>query len=860
MKVKGKHTRVARTSSSGRTRGARVVAFFCLMAVGLGLGPSAALRASQAATGTLSGTVTGVSLEGQSYAIEAARLELDGSASGLSTFAGFSDASGEYKFSAVPPGKYVLRVTVPAYKSVTREVTIQAGMAVTRDVRMELAEVRQEIEVRERAPQISQQSAAPPAIISAPSLKTVPTTQTRFKEALPFIPSVVQTNDKKLYIRGSEETQGMLLTNDLESVDPVTGSFVIDVPVDAIDSLEVFKAPFLTQYGGFSGGMTAIDTKAPSSRWMFSMNDVNPSIRGKAGHWVGFSKAVPRLYFSGPITKKLTFSEAFVYEMVKKPIRGLAWPHDESKTQGYTSLTTFQYMFSPAHLSTVRVNLFPRRQQFANMNALIPQPASSDLGQRGYSVEASDSYQLKSGGLLASRFKFTRVSSYAHGQGSNDMLVTPDGLAGNYFNAWSREARQEEALESYEFPMMEWLGKHSLKTGGELLHRQFDGVSNSRPVLLLREDGTVAERIDFAGAGRLNVEDTEVAAYVQDHWALADRLALDLGVRYLGESLGDSANFAPRLGFVFSPDRGGKTILRGGIGVFDDRVPLLAGDFSNDLQRAVSFLDPQGGLVGSPLTFTNVCAKLTAGQPRLLSSCADLGSNPYNLTWRVEADRHLGSKVQLRLSFLKSRTFNEFVIDPLSSATQPMLVLANTGSARYHEYEASLQYRAGERSDLQVSYVHSRSHGDLNTVNELYVPFQQPVIRPNFVAFLPSDIPDRLIALGKFKLPHDFTIVPAFDLHSGFPYSNVDVFQNYQGTPNSQRYPIYFSVDWRIYRDFALPFGIHKGHKFRLGIYSVNTTGRKNPNAVYNNITSSMFGNFAGLGKRINGIVIGFAE
>ena len=189
-----------------------------------------------------------------------------------------------------------------------------------------------------------------------------------------------------------------------------------------------------------------------------------------------------------------------------------------------------------------------------------------------------------------------------------------------------------------------------------------------------------------------------------------------------------------------------------------------------------------------------------------------------------------------------------------------MLLLTNRGASRYHEYEANVRFRTGERSDLTVSYVHSRSRGDLNNISELYVPFEQPVIRPNLYGNLPSDVPDRLTALGTFKLPKDFTLVPAFDFHSGFPYSNVDIFQSYVGGPNSQRFPIYFSVDWRLYRDFPLPFGIHKGHKFRLGVYSVNTTGRRNPHDVFNNVASSFFGNFAGLGKRINGIVIGFAE
>lgn len=816
----------------------------------------------QSATGTLRGSLTGSTADGQVFTLGGVRLELDGSASGLQSYSTFSDDNGDYQFVDVPPGDYTLRASSPDFRAASRKVRISAGETTGQDLRLELEAMRQEVEVHEQAPRVSAESTAPPATLSAPRLKSVPTTQSRYKEALPFVPSVVRTQDEKIYIKGTAENQGMLLTDSLETVDPVTGEFVIDVPLDAIDSLDVFKAPFRTEYGGFSGGMTSIHTKPPSSQWRMTMHDINPSIRGRQGHWVGFSKAEPRLYFSGPLlSKKLSFGEAFMYQMRKEPVRGLAWPHNEIKTQGFTSFTNFQYMFSPTHLATLRVNVFPRRQQFANINALVPQTASSDYGQRGYSIGIADSFQFSSGGLLASQFKFIRMLNYAHGQGSDDMLLTPGGWGGNFFNAWDRTGHQAEALETFDFPMKDWLGKHEVKIGGDYIHRDFSGLSRSHPVLLLRADSTVAERIDFSGAGNLAATDAQVSGFVLDHWALTDRLALDLGARYFGESRGEAANLAPRLGLVFSPDQNGKTIFRGGIGVFHDRVPLLAGSFVDNPARVVSLFDAQENPVGSPATFTNVCAQRGPNGPRLLDSCSDLGSNPYNITWRAEADRRVSRNVQVRLSFLNSRTYNVFVVDPLDPAgPAPMLMLWNRGLARYHEYEASVRYRSGERSDITVTYVHSRSRGDLNTVNDIYAPFEQPVIRPNLYGNLPSDVPDRVTALGTFKIPWDFTLVPAFDLHSGFPYSDVDVRQQYVGAPNSRRFPIYFSVDWRVYRDFPLPFGIHKGHTFRLGVYSVNTTGRRNPHDVYNNIASPLFGTFTGLGKRINGIVIGFTE
>jgi hypothetical protein len=48
-------------------------------------------------------------------------------------------------------------------------------------------------------------------------------------------------------------------------VDPVTGGFSVGVPLTSVETLNVFEAPYNSQYGGFSGGLATIETKAPPS-------------------------------------------------------------------------------------------------------------------------------------------------------------------------------------------------------------------------------------------------------------------------------------------------------------------------------------------------------------------------------------------------------------------------------------------------------------------------------------------------------------------------------------------------------------------------------------------------------------------
>jgi hypothetical protein len=106
-------------------------------------------------------------------------------------------------------------------------------------------------------------------------------------------------------------------------------------------------------------------------------------------------------------------------------------------------------------------------------------------------------------------------------------------------------------------------------------------------------------------------------------------------------------------------------------------------------------------------------------------------------------------------------------------------------------------------------------------------------------------------------------ISPVADVHSGLPYSNVDVLQNYVGVPNGQRLPIYFSLDIRLHREFAfhIPHTERsKIHKIRLGVYTTDITNRQNPHDVYNNITSPSFGQFAGFQRRYTGLVLDWVQ
>jgi len=807
---------------------------------------------------SIEGLVVVSDQQGHADAVPGVLVKLAGATSGPEPVSATTDAEGRYRFTQLSPGDYTIEARLDGFQPFTESIVLRQGDAKIENVSLELDKVVQNIEVRDKAAAASTESADSSASVTSSQFTTLPLAEQKFKAALPLVPGVVRTNDGKLNFKGAPENQGMLLVDSAQTVDPVTGSFSIPIPLDAIQTMNVDKAPYSAEYGGFSGGLTAIETKPPGGGWNYGLMDFIPGVRGKEGHIVGVSDFTPRMFFGGPLIKdRLYFSEALTYDVRKSPTRGLAWPYDETKRQGWNSLTSLQAVLSPEHLLTVTLNGFSNRREFADINALVPQTASADDGQRGVSIGANDSYQFNSGGLLNTLFRYTRFDSDAHGQGPQDMLITPEGWGGNFFDTWTRASNQYQLRPVYQSPLKEWWGRHQVKVGVDFSHRSFDGTDHSHPIELLRQDGSLAEQIDFQGNGGLRARDTEVAEFVQDHWTLNDRLAIDLGGRLSSESVGRSAAFAPRAGLVYAPTQDRKTIIRAGGGLFYDRVPLLAADFLDNPTRVASFYNETGALVDS-LIFQNAYVALVPVRG-LVQVGHSLDSSPRNSTLNFEVDREVSRSAVIRISYLYSHTQDLYVVTPLAAGAHSLLGLADTGGSHYHELEATLHYRPTERSVLNVSYVRSRARGDLNTLSDVFVPFEQPVIRPDVSGTLAQDVPNRVVGWGIFSLPWNLTVSPVVDVHSGLPYSDVDALQNYVGTPNNQRFPAFFSLDLKVYREFQLhlPFlGKQKKRKLRFGLYSVNITGHSNALEVYSNVTSPFFGHFVGFQHRVNGFVI----
>ena len=831
----------------------------------------------QSTTGTISGRVSVASSQGISNNLSAISVKLTGPSPAKTSQEAVSDNDGRFEFDRLAPGSYSLAISVEGFKPWSATVAVVAGQSAVQDAGLQLSLVEENVEVKGEAVEVATESVSATATVSEQQLQTLPLRTGKFTEALSVSPSVIKTQEGRLNFNGQAESQGMLLVDSAENVDPVAGSFAIPVPVDAIQSIQVFNTPDSVAYGGFSAGLTRIDLRPPSPLWNYKFLDFLPSFRGKNGHLVGIANMTPRFEVGGPLVKdKLNFSQDLSYEFRRDPVRGLTWPFNETYVYAFDSFTNLQWTLSPKHLVNVNLNLFQSTNSFANINALIPQTASVDFRRRGGSLGISDAYQFDSGMVLTTVARYTNFYTDAHGQGGTEMIIDPEGWNGNYFNTTSRNANQVELLPVLQLPSKKWLGHHEIQFGFDFLYRTFTGNSDSRAVNLLAESCAPAEfltgncvgdeRIAFLPPGALRAADTEFSEYAEDRWTVTKSLTLTLGARVSTQTIGLDGAFAPRAGVAYSLAKW-KTVIRAGAGLIYSHVPLLAQDFADNPTRVLDFT--AGPYAGRSITLQNVY--LPEGSLANLTSPEDVGNSPRTFTWNLESETAVRKKVTLRLNYYETHTKDLFLVNPIlpltgTSATTGLLALENTGSAHYRQAQATARYSPSERAELNISYSWSRARGDLNTLSDTFIPFQAPVIRPNVYGIQPSDIPHRVLAWGFVHIPFwSLVFSPVFDMHSGFSYSNVDVFQDYVGAPNSQRFPTYFSLDVKVYRDFPIhiPFKERpsgKVRKIRIGVYSIDVTNRQNPHDVYSSVASPIFGQFAGFQRRFTGLALGLGE
>ena len=291
----------------------------------------------------------------------------------------------------------------------------------------------------------------------------------------------------------------------------------------------------------------------------------------------------------------------------------------------------------------------------------------------------------------------------------------------------------------------------------------FDFGADDPSLLLIslnRQNGRPAADSDYRRFYGLQ----EVAAFFQDNWKLARRLTLNLGMRweYFGtpaarkttrdsnfvfgpgrtieERLasgrlgtgplyrGDRNNFAPRIGFALDLIGNGESILRGGYGVFFDRI---FNDIWLEVRSNALSLQTLTNFPGLPSQFEySIPARLGVGPAAQLTPAATVAVDralraPYSQSWFLGLQQQLTPNLILEVDhagavgrkLVTADTINRpFSVRSSSSPvgrihpSEPDISYrANQGTSDFAALEVGLNRRWSRGLQFQVAYTYSRS-------------------------------------------------------------------------------------------------------------------------------------------------------
>ena len=300
------------------------------------------------------------------------------------------------------------------------------------------------------------------------------------------------------------------------------------------------------------------------------------------------------------------------------------------------------------------------------------------------------------------------------------------------------------------------------------------------------------------------------------------------------DTIGGNINLAPRLGVVLVPAANGRTVIRGGVGLFYDKISLSTGSFDQYQNFVVT-------------TFANNGTTIVDGPRIFLNTPPSNLKNPYSVAWNAQVDHEVTQRLMLRLGYEERSTRRDFVLEPVADAVTlntGRLLLLNSGRSRYRELQAVARFRFQEGRNIFLSYVRSQARGNLNDFNHYFGNLKQAVIRPDEYAKLPFDAPNRMLFWGEFSLPFDVVATPVVDWRSGFPFSLINEQQDFVGPRNEGgRFPSLMTFDLLVTKGLSIPFR-GKRYRGRAGITIFNITNHWNPRDVQNNIDSRQFGTF----------------
>jgi hypothetical protein len=863
-----------------------------------------------------------------------------------------TDGEGRYRFPILRVGPYEVAATLAGFNDAKRAVTLTVGSAFDLPLALTVGALDTTITVSAEATVIETARSQIAGTITQTEVRSLPMNGRQFLDLALLVPGVSPPNMSSTQVFAeTSATPGVGIS--VSSQRNLSNSFIVDglsanddaagvsgtpFGVDAIDQFQVVTSGGQAELGRALGGYVSVVTKSGTNT---ARGDIygyfrDDSLNGRnalTGQKLPMTQKQYGASVGGPVKKNSSFYFFNVEHRLldQSGLTTVSQPDIDTVTArlsavnyqgGRPATGVFE---NPVHTLnllgkldqqigardqlTIRYTLYTVDSDNARgAGALNAPSASTGVNTTDHGIAVGNTMTLSSRMLNETRAQFVHSDLSALPTDPIGPAVSIAGIVSFGTASGGPHGRLNSMYQVVD-NLSYLVGAHAFRTG-------FDVIYNDDEIVFPRSargaytfsslanflSGTYNNQGFTQTFGVTTIKQTNpnVGGYVQDEWKAADSLTINAGVRYDLQFLEtintDMNNVSPRFGFAWTPTKSRSTVVRGGTGLFYDRLPLralanalLSANNTTDLaqlqQISVSLSPTQ---TGAPV-FPNILPTFVPAVTLVNLTTMDRDiENAFSKQASLELEQQLGQRatVSVGYQYLSSEklvmSINQNVPTCVASGNnngcRPNTNYANNsqytaaGESVYHGLNLSFVQRPTKWGNYRIGYTLSKA--DNNVGENFFSSPIDPFDLSKDYGRSDNDQRHRLVVNGSIMtsmepattmlehLTHGFQISSMLQAYSSLPFnitSGVTTLQGTAGRPlvNGSFIPRnagvgndFFSMSLRVSRTFKLGGGaqiegiveafnltdrvnpVTRNGNFGAGTYPTN------PSATFNQVTA----------------------
>ena len=786
---------------------------------------------------------------------------------------GTTDRDGRFRFGFLRVGPYEVSVEKRGFADTVRKVQLTVGAAFDLPFSLAVGQMETKVEVSGEAPVLEAARTQIASTISPNEIANLPLSGRNYLDIALFVPGVSPTNTaanqlfaetsaipgQGISIGSQRNFSNSFIIDGVSANDDAAGVAGTFIGVDVVDELQVVTSGGQAELGRALGGYVNVVTKSggntlhgdvygyfrnsrfnaanalsntvlPLTQAQYGASLSGPAIHDKTFYFVNFEGR--DLNQSGLVTIAPSAVAA-----INARLAGVGYPGPLISTGDFRNPVHNQNLFAKvdhkfsdtdqfsAHYSLYHVDSINSR----GAGGLSASTASANLFDTDQTIAASNVKTLSPRIVNETRMQFTNSNLSAPPSDPVGPAVSISGVASFGTLSGSPTARLNRLYEGTDSLSVQH-GAHAIKVGVDFLYNA-DSITFQRTIRGSYSFSSLANFLNGVynssgytqtfGVTQVHQTNPNVGFYAQDEYKVTPSLTLNLGIRYDLEFLKTIAtqtgNVSPRGGFAWTPFASRRMVVRGGYGLFYDRIPLRplanallsAGNTTvvgNLQQLSISLSPTQAGapvfpgILGSLTIPAGVLFNFSTMDPNLKNAYSEQGS--------FEIEQQIGGNATLSVGYQHVRGLH-LIVSVNQNVPSCAAVGTNNGCRPNPNYGNDSQYssmadshydgahisfvqRPVKWGNYRVSYTYSKA---LDDVSEFF--FSAPINNFNIwqdYSRSDDDQRSRLSFEGTIhssmasattpweRLSHGFQLTSSLTAYSPLPFNITTGANTIQGT------------------------------------------------------------------------------